>query len=367
MQTLHGSPSHLLVTPEIELAVTATAGHLAPVKFRLPHGDFSPYSLSPWLPSEADAKLPPLLIHLRGDFLCLPFGGQEAGPPHGDVANAPWSLKSSGPRELTLEQKGSDTGAHVTKTISVLPGHSVIYVEHRVQGLTGRWNYGTHPILDLSAVPAGAARVSVSPFRWASVYHREFSDPAAGESGALKPGARFSDLKAVPAKDGSSADLTRYPARPGNDDLVMMVNAPETSDRPFGWSAVTFPGHVWFALKNTSDFPATLFWISNGGRPGHPWERRHLGRLGVEEVCSHFCDGVADARKDLLASEGIPTSRLFQAGEPVRLPVIQGAAEVPAGFGQVTAISPDGDDGVVIRGCSGASVRVGVNWKFLKR
>ncbi|MFM7398612.1 MAG: hypothetical protein ACKO4N_06560 [Verrucomicrobiota bacterium] len=367
MRTIHGSPSHVLVTPEAEVAVTETAGHLAPVTFHLTSGDFSPYSLSPWTPEDVDASLPPLLVHLRGDFLCLPFGGQESGPPHGDVANARWTLKSSGPRHLSLEQKGADTGAAVTKTLSVEPGHHVVYVEHLIHGLEGRWNYGTHPILDLSKLPEGAARVSIGPFRWGSVYHKEFSDPAAGERGALKPGARFSDLSKVPMKEGSTADLTRYPARKGNDDLVMMVSEPETEKRPFGWSAVSFPGAVWFALKNVADFPSTLFWISNGGRPGAPWNGRHLGRLGIEEVCSHFCDGVADARKDLLAGDGIPTSRAFRPIETVRLPMIQGAAAVPSDFGLVTSISADGPAHIRIESETGQSVRAPVNWKFLKR
>ncbi|MGA0134104.1 MAG: hypothetical protein ACO3ND_07105 [Opitutales bacterium] len=366
MQTIHGSPSHVLSTPELDLAVTAHGGHLAPVTFHLPGAEVSPYSLSPWLPSEADPELPPLLVHLRGDFLCLPFGGQEAGPPHGDVANAVWSLKSSGERHLCLEQKGSDTGATVVKTIKVEPGHHVLYVEHLISGLEGGWNYGTHPILDLSAVPPGEGRVSVGPFRWGSVYHSEFSNPANGESGALKPGGAFTDLAAVPTKEGGVADLSRYPARAGHDDLVMMASEPETAERPFGWSAVAFPGYVWFALKNVADFPSTLFWISNGGRPGHPWERRHLGRLGVEEVCSYFCDGVSDARKNLLAGIGIKTAREFRAADTVRLPIIQGVAPLPPGFGRVTAIEQAGPDAVVIHGCSGGSIRASVNWKFLK-
>ena len=162
-------------------------------------------------------------------------------------------------------------------------------------------------------------------------------------------------------------EALRYPARKGNDDLVMMVSEPETEKRPFGWSAVSFPGAVWFALKNVADFPSTLFWISNGGRPGAPWNGRHLGRLGVEEVCSHFCDGVADARKDLLAGDGIPTSRAFRPNETVRLPMIQGAAAVPSDFGLVTSITADGPAHIRIESQSGQAVRTPVNWKFLKR
>ena len=228
METIHGAPSYTLKTAEVELAVTQTAGHLAPVTFHLPGLKASPYSLSPWTPTQIDQSLPNLLTYLRGDFMCLPFGGQQKGPPHGDTANAPWQLASSSATSLKLTQTGTDTGATVAKNFTLIPGHHAIYWEHIITQLEGRWNYGNHPVLDLSQVPAGAARVATSAFRFGSVYAGEFSNPAAGESGALKPFAEFTTLKSVPMKDGSNTDLTHYPARAGNDDLIMLVNVPAT-------------------------------------------------------------------------------------------------------------------------------------------
>ena len=366
METIHGAPSYTLKTAEVELAVTQTAGHLAPVTFHLPGLKASPYSLSPWTPTQIDQSLPNLLTYLRGDFMCLPFGGQQKGPPHGDTANAPWQLVSYSATSLKLTQNGTDTGATVAKNFTLFPGHHAIYSEHIITQLEGRWNYGNHPVLDLSNVPAGAARIATSAFRFGSVYAGEFSNPTAGESGALKPFAEFSSLKSVPMKDGSSTDLTHYPARAGNDDLIMLVNEPATEAQPFAWTAVTFPGFVWFSLKHVADFPSTLFWLSNGGRPGHPWEKRHLGRLGLEEVCSHFCDGVDVAREDRLAAKGIPTCRLFRKDERVRLPLIQAAAAVPAAFGQVQSIVPAGPEFVRITGENGQAVTCPINWQFLK-
>ncbi len=366
METIHGAPSYTLRTAEVELAVTQTAGHLAPVTFNLPGLKASPYSLSPWTPTQIDQSLPNLLTFLRGDFLCLPFGGQEKGPPHGDTANAPWQFVSSTATSLGLTQTSTDTGATVAKNFTLIHRHHAIYVEHLIKNLEGRWNYGNHPILDLSHVPAGKARLATSAFYFGSVYAGEFSNPAAGESGALEPSAEFTTLKSVPMKDGSTTDLTHYPARPGNDDLIMLVNVPATEAQPFAWTAVTFPGFVWFSLKNVADFPSTLFWLSNGGRPGHPWEKRHLGRLGLEEVCSHFCDGVDVAREDRLAAKGIPTSRLFRKDERVRLPLIQAAAAVSSEFGQVQSIVPVGLEAVLITGENGLAVTCPINWQFLK-
>ena len=74
MRSVHGEPSCHLATPELDLDLTLRAGHVAPVVFHLPGRDVSPYAMAPWTPDEFP-DLPPLLSVLRGDFLCLPFGG----------------------------------------------------------------------------------------------------------------------------------------------------------------------------------------------------------------------------------------------------------------------------------------------------
>jgi hypothetical protein len=263
-----------------------------------------------------------------------------------------------------LEIETAETHGRVEKEISLRDGEAAIYVEHRVSGVEGRFSYGNHPILDLSEVRENSARVTCGPFRWASVYPGVFSDPADGASQALQPSAKFTDLTTVPVISGGTTDLTRYPARMGNDDLVMMVNESSSPAQPFAWSAVVMDGFVWFSLKDPSVFPATLFWLSNGGRSASPWNGRHLGRIGIEEVCSYFCDGVDLSRKDLLASEGIPTTREFQANETASFRIVQAVAAVPEGFGSVTAIRPDGQGRVVLTDDSGIEARATVDWMF---
>jgi len=362
--TIHGEESFHLSTPEVDLHLTERGGHLAPLVYHLPGKDASPFALAPWTPDEYP-DLPPLLSVLRGDFLCLPFGGQPGGPPHGDPANAVWTAVESGPGELRCRMDTSDSGARVEKILSTREGHHAVYIEHKISGLEGDFSYGNHPVLDLSGLEPGAGRVSVSPFYWGSVYTSLFSDPANGETQALQPSAVFTDLKEVPLMAGGTTDLTRYPAREGNDDLVMMANVPATPEQPFAWSAAVLDGYAWFSLKNPEDFPCTLFWISNGGRSGEPWNGRHLGRIGVEEVCSHFANGVEVSREDLLAPAGVPTTRRFNAGETVSLRLVQVAAEVPPGFGRVVEIVPRGPDSVIVTDESGAAVTVFVDWKYV--
>lgn len=337
---------------------------MAPVTFHLSDRDVCPYSLSPWEPAEYPDILP-LLSVLRGDFLCLPFGGQPNGPPHGETANGAWTRLDSNASSLRLLMEASDTGARVVKSLSTREGHHAIHIEHEISNLEGDFNYGTHPILDFSGLPDGTGRVTTSAFHNGSVYPGPFSNPADGETQALAEGAIFTDLREVPLAAGGTTDLTRYPARVGNDDLVMMAHGPVSSDHPFAWSAAVLDGYVWFSLKNPADFPCTLLWLSNGGRTAAPWNSRHIGRLGIEDVCSHFSDGVEKSRLNLLADQGVRTTRRFTRHETISLRNIHAVAAVPADFGAVASILPAGGDSIRLIGESGAEVLASIDWKFL--
>jgi hypothetical protein len=364
MHSIHGEASYHLATAELDLDVTGRGGHLAPVVFHLDGRDVSPYALAPWEPAEYP-DLPPLLSVLRGDFLCLPFGGQLEGPPHGETANCEWTKLESDERSLKFAIETTDTGATVVKTLATREGQHAIYFTYEISNLEGDFNYGNHPILDFSCLSEGAARVTTSAFRWGSVFPGPFSNPADGETQALAEGACFSDLREVPLAAGGTTDLTHYPARLGNDDLVMMVNEPASQEQPFAWAAAVLDGYLWFSLKDPADFPATMFWLSNGGRKAPPWNGRHVGRIGIEEVCSYFSNGVAQSRENPLAENGIPTTRRFNRGETVSLKIIQGVSLAPEGFGRVCQIAPDGEQSVLIRDEFNQSLRVSVDWGFI--
>lgn len=366
MEEVHGAESWKIGSDRVSLHVTRRGGMVAPVSFKLGDGEVSPYSLSPWQPDEVPADLPDLLRVLRGDFFCLPFGPQEDGLPHGEPANLDWSEIECSPERLVIGMKDGSTGASLEREITLRPGQTAVYFDHRITGLEGDWSYGNHPILDASAEQPGSVRLSVSPFRWASVFPGVFSDPEQGERQMLLSGARFEELTSVPLADGAgTADLTRFPHGGRADDLVMMVAEDPEADRPFAWTAAVFDGYVWFSLKNPADFPATLFWMSDGGRDGEPWNGRHSGRIGLEEVCSHFSNDVALSRQDLLAEDGIPTVRTFDPGETVSLRLVHAVAEVPDQFGKVVSIAPVGDGKVLLTGENGASVECLVDWSHV--
>ncbi len=338
---------------------------MAPASFILEGRVISPYALAPWKPADIDADLPVLLKNLRGDFFCLPFGPQDDGPPHGETANHEWRLVEETADSISLEIDASDVSAKVVKTISLREGQTAIYYEHRISGLYGDFSYGNHPVLDCSALPEGGAKISMSKFRWASVYPEYFSNPADGAYQALKIGALFSDLKEVPLGNDKTTDLTRFPARPGTDDLVMMVSEAPSPEQPFAWTAVVMDGFVWFSLKNPLDFPATMLWLSNGGRSVPPWSSRHTARLGVEDVCSHFCNSVDVSRKDLLRNLGVPTTRRFSKDQPVVLRNIQALAACPDKFGPVRSITPAGEREVILTDERGQQISVQIDWTAL--
>jgi hypothetical protein len=365
MQTQHGAPSFSLKSDLVSLYITRDGGHMAPASFILGDRVVSPYALAPWKPNEIDEDLPILLKNLRGDFFCLPFGPQDNGPPHGETANHEWRLVDETKNSISLEIDASDVSARVLKTISLREGETAIYYEHRITGLQGDFSYGNHPIIDCSALPEGHARISTSPFRWASVYPEYFSNPAEGAYQALKIGALFNTLKEVPLGNDKTTDLTRFPAPAGTDDLVMMVSEEPSPEQPFAWTAVVMDGYVWFSLKNPLDFPATLFWLSNGGRSAPPWSSRHTARIGIEDVCSHFCNGVDVSRKDLLRNLGVPTTRRFSKDRPVTLRNIQALAPCPPDFGLVRSIIPAGENEVALTDERGKRISARVDWRAL--
>ena len=361
-QSVHGEPSFSISSDSTTAWMTLRGSHISPVIFHLDSEDFSPYSCAPWAPGEHH-NIGPLLDVLRGDFWCLPFGDSPVGPAHGETACEAWTIVSVTTSSAHLRIDASDTGARVDKIVSVRDGQSALFQEFTITGLNGAYSYGTHPILDLSSFPVGTARISTGALRWASVVPGIFSDPNAGETQILDPGAEFEDLAVIPMIDGGVLDLSSYPTATAHEDLVMLTQ--KGDEQHLGWTAVSVPGHTWIALKSVRDFPSTLLWVSNGGRTQVPWQGRHVGRLGVEDVCSYFHRGLVDSRKDLLSHLGIPTTREFRESETPTLRSLQFAVDTPAEFGRVIAIETPAAGRIRIIDEEGRSVESKIDWEFV--
>jgi hypothetical protein len=359
---VHGEPSFSLGNRDVELFLTRRAGHMGPVRFRLGKRWVQPYALAPWQPLELGEDLPPVLHVLRGDYFCLPFGSSKGvKDAHGETANGTWELIESGSVRLVLEMKVGAPECKVRKTLSIKEGQRAVYQEHRIEGLQGRYNFGHHAVIQFPE-KGGPFHVNTSPFHFGSVKPDAFSDPLAREYGALKTGARFTGLDKVPLANGGATSLQEYPARQGFEDLIMVSS--KAGD--FAWTAATLDGYVWISLKDPRTLPSTLFWISNGGRHAAPWSGRHLRRLGLEEICGHYSDGLEISRKNLLKANGVPTTLAFKAKEPKAIRVIHLVHPVGAGFGRVESIEKDANGThITVTDSNGRSARAPVDWGFL--
>ena len=352
LQIFHSQPSFVIGTKQVELAATQLGGHMAPVTFfRDSAQPVRPYYVSPWQ-EEKPVKMPaPVLVTLRGDFFCLPFGGNsdevagEKHPPHGEIVGVPWKLRSSKKTgdvtTLTLGVETKVRPGRVTKELSLVDGQNVVYSRNIIEGFAGRAPLGHHATL---AMPEkeGAVRIATSAFRFGMTCPGLFSDPKQREYQALLPGAKWTDLSKVPAawKGAPDADLTRLPGRYGYADLIQLANEPwEKSNGP-AWTTATFAegGYIWFSLKDPAVLRTTVFWMENHGRHGHPWNGRN-NCLGIEDVTAFFADGLAaSARDNLLTQESVETAVVLSASQPTAVNYIQGVVKIPAGFENVRTL-----------------------------
>ena len=338
-----GQPSWILSHAHVKAALTQKAGHLGPIQFRLGKRWIAPYDLAPWAEEKLAPGTPDMLRVMRGDFFCMPFGGNETPyrgekyPPHGETANASWKFESGDSQNLHVSLKTKIREGRVDKLVKIVPGQTAVYVRHIISGMKGQMSFGHHAILKLPGDKTG--RISTSRFRIGQVFPGTFEHPLQGGYSILKPGAKFHSLREVPRADGQNADLSVYPDREGYEDLVMM-GSDETL--PFAWTAlvVAKERYVWFALKDPRVLRSTVFWMSNGGRHYAPWNGRHRHAIGLEEVTSNFHYGLAESvAPNVFSKAGISTSFTLSPRTPLVVNYIMALAEIPSGFDVVKTIS----------------------------
>jgi hypothetical protein len=373
--TVLGQPSWRLASQDVEAFVTVRGGHTGPVTFRQGNRQIQPYAVAPWAEELVDTSLPAVIQVLRGDFFCLPFGaGEESqddalNPPHGSAANDPWFFESlireGSSVTLRLSQNSASPNGRIEKFVTLVDGHQVVYTSHVVSGVQGRMCLGHHAMLRFPD-ESGSGRVTLSRFRYGQVVPTPLESGDEARS-MLRPGAVILNLELVPTMGGGITDISRYPARRGSEDLVMLVSDPALE---FAWTAVTFPrqGYVWFALKNPRVLRQTILWLSNGGRHYPPWNGRHVGVMGLEEVTAYFHYGLErSAAPNPISKVGDPTYLTLASDHPLEVRYIAGIAPIPTDFERVADIrAHEDDDLITISSPDGFSVEIPVQHRFLK-
>jgi hypothetical protein len=344
-RTVYGRPSWRLRSQRVEAFVTRTGGQLAPVTFDLGRGrKVQPFAIAPWWNEKLGRDQPAMLRVLRGDFFCMPFGGNdkpyrgERHPPHGETANRNWRLESINGPSLHLALRSKTRAGRIDKHITLHASGTSIHCRHVITGMSGSMNFGHHATLAF----AGEGLIATSRFSRGQVYVNPMEDPAAGGYSILKPAAHFKSLASVPTITGDKADLSRFPARRGYEDLVQVFADPKLSR---AWTAVTFPkqGYVWFALRDPRVLTGTILWISNGGRHYAPWNGRHFNVMGLEDVTSYFHEGIASSAKANPATRaGYQTALRLAPDKPLVVDYTMAVAPVPRTFGHVRSIVVDG-------------------------
>jgi hypothetical protein len=368
-----GQDSWEVATREVRAFVTRVGGHLGPVTFRFPSRGVQPFSVAPWWNEKPGTSNPPIIRVLRGDFFCMPFGGNaskhrnERHPVHGEVANANWSFRSlqrdDDRATLHLSLQTRVRRARVDKYITLIKGQRAIYSRHVVSRASGAMCIGQHAMLRFPDEPESGA-ISTSPFVYGRVFPEPLERPENRGYSLLQPGAAFDSLDRVRTITGDVTDLSRYPARRGFEDLVLMAS----DDRaPFAWAAVTFPGqrYVWLALKDPRVLRSTILWISNGGRHYPPWSGRHLNVMGLEEVTANFHYGLKESvAPNPLSKRGIATSVALDPRRPLVVNYIMAVAEIARGFDRVAGVEA-ARNGVRLTSNTGKSVHVPLELSFL--
>ena len=378
-QVIHSQPSFVLANEQVSVAITKRGGHMSPVIFKNGDGQqISPYYISPWQDEEPANMPAEVLVPLRGDFFCMPFGGNaseykgEKHPPHGETATGVWSFvddETSRPdcSRLTLALDTHIRKGRVTKEIFLRERHPVVYQRHTVEGFVGPTPVGHHAILAMPDEKEAFA-ISTSPFCLGMTNPGVFSDPAQGEYQMLAVGKTFGDIKQIPTlfKDPDVVDCSRLPLQRGFSDLFAVVADIEALNGTPAWSAAvnTKEHWVWFSLRDPRNLPTTAFWLENHGRHSFPWNGRNQC-LGIEDICGYFADGLAaSVDANALSDQGVPTSVRSLEDAPLDIRSIQGAVSVPATFDRVVEIC-FGDNEITLRSESGQLVTVPLNYKFV--
>ncbi len=369
-ETIKGQDSWVLDTRGIKVCITKKGGHMAPVLFMRDTGNpIKPFYVNPWAGEHpAIDKGLEVLVPLRGDFFCLPFGGNnkwngENHPVHGETSYKEWTLaddSSDDSISLTMDtkiRKGS-----VTKKVELREGENNLYVSHTVEGFAGPVSVGHHAIF-----PGNTKKyISTSSVRYG--YTNRYDGPGynGGEYYSLASFKKFESLEKVPTiwKETPYTDCSVFPAREGFVDILQVFNRAE---KDFAWSAVCAPeeGYLWFSLKDPEILPSTVLWMENKGRHMSPWDGRN-SCIGVEDVCGHLADGLSvSAEENILTRDGIKTAHVLKGDRIFTVTYIHGVVRIPEGFYRVKAIEKK-NNGVQIVSYSGKSVFTKVGMDFLK-
>ena len=388
--------SYYAKSGDSEMYVTALGGFIMPY-FTVRGEKMTPYRVAPWYDEAPfdDA----MLSTLRGNFICLPMGGDPDGvntggrevPCHGFCACETWALEeaksgseitemdkdaesetsdcekavSAGDRcaRLVLRYEEKEGTGQIRKELTLDGASKVVYERDTISGYTGKYPVSYHPCINLNPEP-GSCHIAISKPEYGST-PREWLESTADGGYELLQHQEIADYTDVMSVYGDHVDLSHQPLQKGIEQAVEFIS---DTAKPFCFTAVTNPneGYVYFQLKNPRKLAGTMFWISNGGRHYAPWSGRTHNLIGIEEVTSFFYYGVtASTEPNFMQEHGGKTYLELEADKAFSLEIITGVAELPEDFREVQDIV-SADGGIEIIGNDGLRIPVKVDLSFLR-
>jgi len=371
---IDGQPSWTIRNTCMQLSVTKLGGHLGGVTFHRNCGSpHQPYYTAPW--SNEKLKIDdPVLIPLRGDFFCLPFGDNatpvdgEQFVCHGDPATRSWTLRehyqSGATAKLVLTMRSRKLPGKITKTLRLVSNQNTIYSSHLLEGFDCTTSIGHHATLAMPKTPE-ALKITTSKFDFGMTTPERIDDPATGSYQAFAPGETFTSLKKVPLNFAHEpfGDCTSFPTREGFDDILGIFKNPTNTP---AWTTAfnADEGSLWYSFKDASVLPGTVFWMANKGTHGAPLSGR-TQCLGLEDICGSFAQGLAESRaRNPVKRAGFPTTATLKPDTPTDIRYIQGLTKVPRSFGRVRKVTFN-PGRVTFTGQSGKTVSINVSWEYL--
>jgi len=373
LRTIMGWPSYVIKNDVMELCLTQQGGNMAPVTFFTDtETPAMPYYFSPWqmegLPPSND-----YMDMFRGDFLCLPFatGGGKDAPFHGETCARKWELdsceKDGGITELKLFMDMKVPQAHVGKSMKLIDGHNAVYICHSVSGLDGQYTYSHHATISISPDNEGIISMSPTLLGYTANPPGQYNVRESSYN-FLEGGRKIESMEKVPTiwKDPAYVDCSHVPAAAHFSGATQFIS--KTIEGVPAWTCVYFPkgNYVWFAMKNPKRQPVTHFWLEFSGRFQYPWNGRTMC-FAVEDMGIGYNAEMRERmseRVKFMEEAGIKTDFRFNPDETVNVNYLQGAAQVPEGFGKVRDIKfLDGE--IELASESGKTQKAPLDWKHV--
>jgi hypothetical protein len=266
--TFENSPAIALANDKLEITVTLTGASFARLALR-----DDPAAPNPlWEPARMARELARTSeFHgSTGHFICVDgFGAssseeQAAGLPfHGEAHQQRYtvtrSLREGRAAVLTLEATLPIVQEKFTRTVRVVQGENVVYVESRLESLLGfdrPINWAEHATVGSPFLAPGDTVVDVSGVR---SMLRPYDQARKGDTDRRLVSARESAWPLAPGLDGSSVDLRQTPLQPHFLDHFATLVDPSLK---YGFvTALNTATHRLIGyLFRRSDFPWVQHW-----------------------------------------------------------------------------------------------------------